>query len=129
MRKIATLLAMLLLSSSLALAVDLKPNPPDCPKGPDGKPKYRCLTLDEYAAITEEYLTTKARLDKLEWQRNHFGGNYLKPWMIWGVERLPNDGQYHPFGIAGVDIGRVNVWAGSFGDTPAYGIGWRIWPQ
>ena len=122
---IAVFCTLLVGSYTIVGAVDLKDNPLDCPKRADGTYKYRCLTADEYASLTEQYLEVRGQYRKLRWQKDHFG-NIFRPWVVVGAEKLPNVGEYHPYGLAGMDIGRVSLWGGFFGDEPAYGVGWRI---
>ena len=53
---------------------------------------------------------------------------WIAPFANIGLEYLPNTGSTVPYGLVGVRVRRLGVWVGTFGSTPAVGVGWSFGP-
>lgn len=99
----------------------------DTPRGPSGCPvgvsekEFVCFTLAEEAARQKKEARLEHDLAVAPKPRR-----FARLWATAGAEYLPNDQTYHPYAIGGVAFGRVAVWAGFFGDTPATGVGFNF---
>lgn len=107
---------LLLLATGAAFATERGPS--GCPPGvsPD---EFVCFTIAEESARQRK----EAKLEKdlsVRPKRRLF-----TPWASAGAEYLPNSTEWKPYAIGGVRVGRVSMWGGFFGETPAAGVGWN----
>lgn len=49
---------------------------------------------------------------------------WIVPFANVGLAYSFNDGRAEPYGVAGVRVRRLNVWAGTLGSDPRVGVGW-----
>lgn len=92
--------------------------------------EWVCFTLDEEADRQEAELDLESALGrlKLDLARAHAKKlrRFANVWSTVGVEYLPNAQTYEPYVLGGITVGRVDLWGGFFGDSPAIGLGWRF---
>ena len=84
------------------------------------KPGWECIQTKEMADDTLQHIALHTEIIRLKSQLSR------RWWATVGAEYLPNTDEYQPYGIGGVNLGRVSVWGGFFGDIPAVGVGWRF---
>lgn len=94
--------------------------------------EWVCLTREEAAqdklvrlGLTDQIIDLKEENQKLRARVPTGLRKFVKPWATIGAEKLLNTNEYKPYGLAGLSVGKVDVWGGFFGDSPAAGVGWR----
>ena len=93
-----------------------EPRPTWCQSG------YVCLTTQELAERTAAIWHIRAENANLKYNLSVL----RKPWWVSaGLEYLPNEAKTYPYAIGGLRLGRVSVWGGAFGSSPAVGVGWN----
>ena len=114
---LAGVLLLALTTGAFAASTESSPTPrPDwCHQG------WQCLPTAELAEATEEIWLLRAENESLRFKARHAIG---RVWGQIGVEYLPNDAQYEGYATVGVNVGRVGLWGGFYGDSPVVGVGW-----
>ena len=116
-----TWIATLLLSLTIGLSMADSTTCPD---------KMVCLTIAAAQAMRVEQERATLKIEDLEYDNARLKYLAKRPSRVWlqgGIEFLPNlDDHYEPYLLGGINLGRVTLWGGAFGDEPVIGLGWRF---